>query len=173
MESLQSHARKKEVDALRDLYREQAPRILAYLALYVDDEATCLDLLEATFLDFWKLDRHTPGDPFAALAALARARLSAKLSRLESDAPGESAALAPAETLPGWIRVRRDHLVSALSTLHGMERECLHLALVEDLPAREMSALLQCTEAEVMQRLLLARRRLRKALTGGQVSSVA
>ena len=173
MESLLSRVQKKDVAALRDLYREQAPRILAYLSQYMEDEAGCHEILEATFVDLWHLDKRPQSDAFSTLASLARARLSARLSRLESDTQSESPAFSPSETLPGWFRVRRDKLSSAMATLHGMERECLHLALVGDLPITDMSALLDCTELEVMHRLLLARRRLRKALAGSETQDVA
>ena len=173
MESLLSRVQKKDIDALRDLYREQAPRILAYLSQYMEDETDCHELLEATFIDLWHLDRRPQADAFSTLAALARARLSAKLSRLETVAPDDSSKFSPSETLPGWFRVRRDQLSNAMTALHGMERECLHLALVEDLSVREMSLLLDCSEMEVMQRLLLARRRLRKVLAGSENQDVA
>jgi DNA-directed RNA polymerase specialized sigma24 family protein len=173
VESLLSRIQRKDIEALRDLYREQAPRILAYVSQYLEDDDACHEMLEATFVDLWHLDKWPQGDAFSTLAALARARLGASLSRLESGAQADSTQFSPSETLPGWFRVRRDQLSDAMATLHGVERECLHLALVEDLPAREMSVLLECTELEVMHRLLLARRRLRKALSGRETQDVA
>lgn len=158
---------------MKTLYRVQAPRILAYLAQYIEDPVTCHELLEATFVDLWRQTGPTHEDAFTTLATLARAHLAQRLQAMEVAPEPETPRFAPSETLPGWFRVRRDRLPAALATLHGTERECLHLALVEDLALDDMATVLGCSEDEVMQRLLLARRRLRKAMTGGDPLDVA
>lgn len=173
MDPLLQRIRRRDVEALKTLYRVQAPRILAYLAQYIEDAESCHALLEASFVDLWNQREPAHEDAFTALALLARARLAERLQRMEAEPEPESPRFAPSETLPGWFRVRRERLPAALASLHGTERECLHLALVEDLPLADMATVLGCAEDEVMRRLLLARRRLRKALTGGDPLDVA
>jgi len=57
---------------------------------------------------------------------------------------------------------RRDYLEAGLSTLTGRERTALLLRDVEDLPAEEVAAHLQCSKATVRSHIANARTKFRK-----------
>jgi RNA polymerase sigma factor (sigma-70 family) len=160
-----------EREALSELYASHRGPLLAYLRSLIDDPELAEEVLQDTLYAAWTgaAGYGRRASVRVWLLGIARRRAHDALRRrmlrpvdvseLESlptpDPEPESLALAEAE---------RDDLRTALAQLRPMHREVLVLNFVQELPYRDIAAVLGVPIGTVMSRLHHAKRALREEL---------
>ncbi|WP_456599301.1 RNA polymerase sigma factor [Blastococcus sp. SYSU DS0616] len=160
-------AAEPETSRFTALWKEHAPRVLAYAQRHTDQE-TAHEVVSETFLVAWRRLADVPGDPLPWLLVVARntltnhrrsgyrqALLQGELQRLT-----ELTEYGPAAEISA---VERQAMLAALATLTSIEREALLLVAWDGLSAPHAAQVAGCSATTFAVRLHRARRRLREA----------
>jgi RNA polymerase sigma-70 factor, ECF subfamily len=153
------------------LYREHAPRVIAYVARRLPDDVVH-DVVAETFAVAWRRFDRVPTEPLPWLLGVAR-RVAANQRRslrrriaLAERAAGQARANVPQEV--------SSPVLEALASLAESDREAVLLAAWDGLSAAEAASVLGCSPTAYRIRLHRARRKLaarldrRSAKSGGQ-----
>lgn len=159
-----------EPGAFESLVREMAPRLQGYFLRQGAEAATADDLAQNVFVRVLQsLDRYRPtGQMSAYFLRIARnlwidhTRRGGKLRRLDDQPEWVESRPGPAERAIADDRV--ELLRDALAGLGADARELLELAVLQQLPYKEVAGLLGIPIGTVKSRVFYALRRLRDRL---------
>ncbi|MBU2668925.1 RNA polymerase sigma factor [Actinoplanes bogorensis] len=143
------------------LWRECAPRVLAYARRHVDPE-TAQDVVAETFLVAWRRAGRVPADPLPWLLVVARntiANMRRSGLRQERLAGQLELVAAPAEPADVLATERAD-VLDRLAALTAREREALLLVAWDGLTAAQAAKVAGCSLPAFHVRLFRARKRL-------------
>lgn len=160
-------AAEPETSRFTALWKEHAPRVLAYAQRHTDPE-TAHEVVSETFLVAWRRLVDVPGEPLPWLLVVARntlnnhrrsgyrqALLQTELQRLtELTEHGPAAEISAVE---------RQAMLAALATLTATEREALLLVAWDGLSTTQAARVAGCSTPTFAVRLHRARRRLQEA----------
>jgi RNA polymerase sigma factor (sigma-70 family) len=156
-----------DMDAFEALFREFQRDVYAWIVRIVRDHAAAEDLTVEAFLRAYRA--HARFDPALSFGAWMR-RIATNLaldhlkrSRRQAPLPDDVAAAAPAEN-PGVLRETREQIARAFRELSPKLRVVATLALLEEVPYREIAEALGISEVAVRVRLSRATESLRKSL---------
>jgi RNA polymerase sigma-70 factor (ECF subfamily) len=163
-------------DALRKLYERHAAATLRLLRRLSPSVAVAEELLQETWLAVWQSAGRFRGDSSVRgwLLGVARRQAHNVLRRKEfatvdleeAHAHPDERAGTEAQVLAGASRGR---IVAAIKSLPDIHREVVVLALVEELPYRDVSAVLGVPVGTVKSRMSHARAALARALAEERV----
>ncbi|MCA0147049.1 sigma-70 family RNA polymerase sigma factor [Blastococcus sp. LR1] len=169
-------AAEPEASRFTALWKEHAPRVLAYAQRHTDPE-TAHEVVSETFLVAWRRLSDVPGEPLPWLLVVARntlanhrrsgyrqAMLQSELQRL-TDVAGHG----PAAEIPA---VERQAMLAALAALTATEREALLLVAWDGLGTAQAAHVAGCSAPTFAVRLHRARRRLREATADPEPASL-
>ena len=165
MELLERFAR-GDMDAFEALFRQFQADVFRWVVRIVRERATAEDL---TVEAFWKMYRaHARFDPAGNFAGWAR-RIATNLAldhlrRAKRELPLEEDVAAPARPDAGVQREARERIALAFGKLSPKLRVVATLALLEDVPHREIADALGISETAVRVRSFRATRILREEL---------
>ena len=158
--------------AFRAWYDRSMPRVYSYLFQRCGRDRTLSEeLTQQTFTDALRThERATAEDPVAWVIGIARHRLADHFRALERRERGflRLVSRAPVAEVT-WIGEQEPEgaLVEALRRLPAAQRAAITLRYLDDLPVREVAALLGRSESAVESLLSRGRETLRRA-TGGE-----
>lgn len=159
--------------AFRAWYERSMPRVFSYLFQRCGrDWQLAEELTQQTFVDALKTHhRARTDDPVAWMIGIARHRIADHFRSLERRERGflrlAARSPSPAVTWIGEHEAEGGALVEALTRLPAAQRAAVTLRYLDDLPVREVAALLGRSEGAVESLLSRGRETLRRA-TGGE-----
>jgi RNA polymerase sigma-70 factor, ECF subfamily len=152
-----------DVAAFHALYREQAPRLFAFVRRMTGNTHAAEDILQETFAEFWKRPaRYNPdfGSLRAWLFGIARKQVSAWWRKQET---------VPTDTeepaTPSYVEIS-SILQDAMDRLPHQQRLLLWLREVEGQSYEELAGILDVPLGTIRSRLFAAREALRKVWHG-------
>jgi RNA polymerase sigma factor (sigma-70 family) len=154
--------RPEDAARFEQLYREHAPRVIAYAARRLPRDVVA-DVVAETFSVAWRRLDLVPVEPGPWLLAVAR-RVSAN-QRRSLRRRAALAERAAAHALVFFEVEDPPAVLEALATLSERDREALLLAAWDGLSAAEAAAVLGCSATAYRLRLYRARRKLAARLT--------
>ena len=145
--------------AFHDLYREQAPRLHAFLRRLTGNPQAAEDIVQQTFAEFWKRPgRYNPdyGSLRTWLFSISRKQLAEWWRKRDGPASEPEEPVAPCHLEASSI------LRDALSRLPEQQRILLWLREVEGQSYQELAEILEIPIGTVRSRLFSAREALRR-----------
>lgn len=149
--------------------RRNSQRVFLLALSFTRQRQDAEDVMQTVFLKLWKhtvafsdethMDKWLTRVTVNESRSLLRARARAPLSIDELELLGESAA-----------EPESRELIEAVMRLPQPLRAVIHLHYYEDLPVKEIAALLNISQASVKMRLVRGRKRLKLELTEGEES---
>lgn len=154
-------------EALRELYARHADATLRAIRRMTSDAALAEDILQETWLAAWRSAGSYRGEASVRgwLIGVARRQAHNRLRRRQAPPIDDSIALAVPDPAPSveeavLDRASEQELAALIAQLPEHLREVLYLVLVDELPYREVGALLDIPVGTVKSRMSHARRRL-------------
>ncbi|RCV52802.1 RNA polymerase sigma factor [Marinitenerispora sediminis] len=162
-------------DALRALYDGHAAAMLRLLRRLTSDRGVAEEILQETWLAVWRSADRFRGEASVRgwLLGVARRQAHNRLRRSEPPAIDVAEAPEPAD-LGADVEARvlaaagHDEIMAAIRELPPRLREVVVLALVEELPYRDVAEVLGVPVGTVKSRMSGARARLARSLTKGR-----
>jgi RNA polymerase sigma-70 factor (ECF subfamily) len=153
--------------AFREWYDAALPRVYGYLLSRCGrDRDLAEDLTQQTFVDALRTAHQATGDPVAWLIGIARHRLADHFRAAERRERGFMRLIFPAQPSVTWLGGEDPdgRLEAALRRLPVAQRAAVTLRYVDDLPVREVAALLGRSEGAVESLLSRGKDTLRHAM---------
>jgi RNA polymerase sigma-70 factor, ECF subfamily len=158
--------------AMRALHLRYNRRVYAFVLKRLRDPAEAEEVVVDTMFEIWKHPLRFRGESrFSTwLLGIARNKLLNVIRAREPahcDIDDESVQL-PGHAMDGFAALdkkqRHGLLLSCMQRLPAEQRECLHLALFEELPLKDIAQLQGCPENTVKTRLFHARQKMNRYL---------
>ncbi|WP_397540889.1 RNA polymerase sigma factor [Salinispora vitiensis] len=173
-EQLMNALAKGSEEALRELYRRHAATMLRMLRRLGSDRSVAEEIMQEAWLAVWQAAGSFRGDSSVRgwLLGVARRQAHNRLRRLSPPTTELSEALAvadPTVDIEAQALVKADlmALAEAVAALPGHLREVVILAVVDELPYRDVAAVLGVPVGTVKSRMAHARVRLAAAVGTG------
>ncbi|ASU83349.1 RNA polymerase sigma factor [Nocardiopsis gilva YIM 90087] len=163
--------------ALRALYQRHATALLRLLRRLTSDAGTAEDILQETWLAVWQSASSYRGASSVRgwLMGVARRQAHNRLRRVEPVTVDVDTAPEPADVradveAAALSAAGHSEIMAAIAALPEQHREVVTLALVDELPYRDIAEVLGIPVGTVKSRMSGARARLARALAKGPVS---